>query len=94
MSAFLNFDNSFFMRTPPYVRLLGASEEGLKELTKGTVYDVLTKPSQIKALSVDAEKVFETECRATDIYTLSLKTPLEAGLEYKRKFLKTEEFIC
>ena len=91
MSAFLGFDNSFFMKTPPYVRLLGASEEGLKELKKGTVYDVLTKPSQIKTLSAESQKVFMTECRATDIYTLSLKTPLEAGLEYKRKFLKTEK---
>ncbi len=93
LSAFLGFDNSFFMRTPPYVRLLGASEKGLGELSKGTLYDVLTKPAQIKALSADAEKVFSAECRATDIYTLSLKSPLEAGLEYKRKFLKSEELI-
>ncbi|MBO4694182.1 MAG: nucleotidyltransferase family protein [Clostridia bacterium] len=93
LSAFLGFDNSFFMKTPPYVRLLGASNTGLDTLTKGVVYDVLTKPSQIKALGSDAEKVFDTECRATDVFTLTLKAPLEAGLEYKRKFLKTEDLI-
>ena len=81
-SAFLGFDNEFFMRTPPYVRLLGASGRGIDTLGKGVVYDVITKPSQIKSLGKDAQKVFEAECRATDIYTLSLKVPLEAGLEY------------
>ena len=91
LSAFLGFDNAFFMRTPPYVRLLGVSEKGLNALSKGVVYDILTKPSQIKELGIDARRVFETECRATDIYTLALKVPLEAGLEYKRKFLKPED---
>lgn len=91
LSAFLGLDNSFFMKTPPYVRLLGASGKGLDMLSGGTVYDILTKPSQIKNLGKDAQKVFETECRATDIFTLSLNVPLEAGLEYKRKFLKSED---
>lgn len=91
MSAFLGFDNSFFMKTPPYTRLLGVSEKGLDILSKGVMYDILTKPAQIKALGADAQKVFDTECRATDIYTLALKVPLEAGLEYKRKFLKSED---
>ena len=93
LSAFLGLDNAFFMRTPPYVRLLGASEKGLAELKRGTFYEVLTKPSQIKALGPDAQKVFGAECRATDIFALALKTPLEAGIEYTRKFLKSEDFL-
>lgn len=92
-SAFLGLDNEFFMKTPPYVRLLGASDKGIEALKGGYVYDILTKPAQIKALGGDAQKVFDTECRATDIFTLSLKVPLEAGLEYKRKFLKSEDLL-
>ena len=91
LSAFLGLDNEFFMRKPPYVRLLGASESGIAELSKGTLYEIITKPAQIKELGGDAQKVFDTECRATDIFTLALKVPLEAGLEYKRKFLKSED---
>ncbi|MBR5923523.1 MAG: nucleotidyltransferase family protein, partial [Clostridia bacterium] len=83
-------ENTFFMKPPPYVRLLGASKTGLEALAENAT-DTVTKPSQIKALGAEAEKVFETECRATDIFTLSMNVPLEAGLEYKRKFLKTEE---
>lgn len=90
LSAFLGFENTFFMKPPPYVRLLGASKTGLEALAENAT-DTVTKPSQIKALGAEAEKVFETECRATDIFTLSMSVPLEAGLEYKRKFLKTEE---
>lgn len=91
LSAFLGLDNSFFMKTPPYVRLLGASDAGIAALKNCAFYDIVTKPAQIKGLGADALKVFETECRATDIYTLALKVPLEAGLEYKRKFLKPED---
>ena len=93
LSAFLGFDNSFFMKTPPYTRLLGASEKGLEFLSKGIMYDIVTKPSQIKALGSDAKKVFDSECRATDIFTLALQTPVEPGLEYKRKFLKSEDLL-
>ncbi len=92
LSAFLNLDNSFFMRTPPYVRLLGFSSAGeaqLKALT--SLIPVVTKASQIKLLEADAQKVFETECRATDIYALALKKPAECGGEFKSKLLKTEE---
>ncbi|MBO7519684.1 MAG: hypothetical protein J6T73_02800, partial [Clostridia bacterium] len=67
--------------------------KGIEALKGGYVYDILTKPAQIKALGGDAQKVFDTECRATDIFTLSLKVPLEAGLEYKRKFLKSEDLL-
>ncbi len=94
LSAFLNLDGEFFMRTPPYVRLLGfslAGEAQLKALT--SLIPVVTKASQIKLLEPDSQKVFETECRATDIYALALKKRAECGGEYKSKLLKTEELI-
>lgn len=90
LSAFLNLDNYFFMKTPPYVRLLGASSKGIETLQKGSLFNIVTKPAQIKDLGCDAQKVFSAECRATDMFTLALNTPIEAGLEYKRKFLKSE----
>ena len=91
LSAFLGLDNKFFMKTPPYVRLLGTSSNGISALSKGTLFNIVTKPAQIKELGSDAQKVFAAECRATDMFTLSLKSPIEAGLEYKRKFLKSED---
>ena len=93
LAAFLGLDNSFFMKTPPYVRILGVSKRGLEILSKGTMLSTVIKPSGIKELGDDAKKVFYTECRATDIFTLSLKKPVEPGLEYKRKFLKSESLL-
>ena len=79
------------MKTPPYVRLLGASDSGIAALKKGSLFNIVTKPAEIRELGEDAHKVFLSECRATDMFTLALKTPVEAGLEYKRKFLKAKD---
>lgn len=94
LSAFLGFDSQFFMTTPPYVRVLGFSEQGLNHLKSPQgIIPVITRAAQIKELDADAIRIFETECRATDIYNLSLRHPLECGTEQKMKLLKTEELL-
>ena len=90
LSAFLGLNADYFMKPPPYARILGADKSGLSVIS-GSGDKVLTKAAEIKALGGDSRAVFDTECRATDIFTLALKAPAEAGLEYKRKFLKTED---
>lgn len=94
LSAFLEFDNTFFMRTPPYVRVLGFSERGMSHLKKPQgIIPIITRAMQIKLLDDEAQRVFETECRATDIYNLCLGNPLECGAEQRMKLLKKEELI-
>ena len=92
LSAFLGLDNQFFMTTPPYVRVLGFSEQGLSHLkTPQGVIPIITRASQIKELGSDAQKIFDIECRATDIYALAFSKALECGSEQRMKLLKTEE---
>lgn len=94
LSAFLEFDNTFFMTTPPYVRVLGFSEQGVSHLKKPQgIIPVITRAAQIKLLESDAQEVFDIECRATDIYNLCLGTPLECGAEQRMKLLKKEELL-
>lgn len=94
LSAFLSFDNRFFMTTPPYVRVLGFSETGMSHLKKPQgIIPIITRAAQIKLLEGDAQLVFDTECRATDIYNLSLNTPIECGSEQRMKILKKEELL-
>ena len=94
LSAFLGFDNQFFMTTPPYVRVLGFSNNGLEHLkTPQGIIPIITRALQIKNLDSDAQKVFETECRATDIYSLALGKPLECGTEQRMKIIKKEELL-
>lgn len=92
LSAFLGIDNSFFGKTPPYVRVLGFSPAGQAQLARipDEGKPIVTRAAEIKKLEADALAVFETECRATDLYALSLSKPQECGAEYKAKFLKTE----
>jgi hypothetical protein len=49
---------------------------------------VVLRSSDIEKLNPQAEYVFQMEARATDLYALSLNTPLECGLEYTRKIIK------
>ena len=94
LSAFLGFDNEFFMKTPPYVRILGFGKIGEAHLKKlVALIPVVTRTSQIKMLEKDSQKVFDTECRATDIYALSFLSPLECGIEQRTKLFKTEELL-
>jgi len=93
LSAFIGLDNSFFMKPLPYVRVLGFSKSGqeqLKFMTKSSEIPVITRAAQIKNLGATEQKIFETECRATDLFMLSLKTPGETGLEYTSKLIKKE----
>ena len=94
LSAFLGLDNQFFMTTPPYVRVLGFSEQGLSHLkTPQGIIPVITRALQIKNLDEDCQKIFDIECRATDIYNLCLGAPLECGTEQRMKILKKEELL-
>ncbi len=94
LSAFLELDGSLFMTTPPYVKILGVAQSGIKHLKElCSIIPIITTAAEAKKLTGTAKKVFETECRVTDIYSLSLTKPLECGLEYKSKLLKTEELL-
>lgn len=89
LSAVLGFDKKFFMRTPPYIRILGFSARGEEHIrTAVSIIPVVMRVSEIAKLDSDSRDVFETECLATDLYALCFSRPLECGLEYKYKLLK------
>ena len=91
--GFIGADNSFFMKRPPYIRVLGFNKCGeaqLKAGAKNSKVPVVIRVADIKQLDSGAQRVFETECRATDLFGLTLKKPLECGLEYISKIIKTE----
>ncbi len=93
LSALIGLDSTFFMKQPPYIRVLGFNKRGmalLKERSAGSAIPVVSRVSEIKQLSEPALKLFETECRATDLFALALPTPAPCGLEYTSKIIKTE----
>lgn len=93
LSAFIGLDNTFFMKPPPYVRVLGFNERGtalLKERSGRSETPVVTRVCEINKLPEPAKKLFETECRATDLFALALPKAAPCGLEYTSKIIKTE----
>ncbi len=91
LSAFLDIPAETFLTRPPYVRILGCSPAGENILQHhSSPVPVLTRAVDFKMLTGTAKTVFQTECRATDLYSLSLQTPQPCGVEYTMKFLKSE----
>ena len=96
LSAFLGIDSEWFLKQPPYIRVLGFNSRGeqiLKEKAKSCPVPVITRVSDYERfrgeiLKKSAARLFETECRATDLYALSLAKPLPCGIEYTSKIIK------
>lgn len=91
LSAFLQIDNSFFGKEPPYIKVLGFNKIGeqfIKQASKTAQSPIICRSKDIAPLDDFSKSVFDCECRATDIFALSTATPLPCGLEYTEKIIK------
>ena len=93
LSAFIGATKDYFMKPPPYVRVLGFNKTGkriLSERLSSAPAPVITRTADIEKLDSSAKAVFDTECRATDLYGLTVNNPLNCGIEYTRKIINLE----
>ena len=89
LSAYLRLDDEFFMKAPPYVRILGFNKFGERHLKEfKSTLPLIKRVAEISTLGKDAIKILETESRATDIFSLSLENPQTCGAEYTFKLIK------
>ena len=91
LSAFLGLDNHIFLKTPPYLRVLGFNKTGEEILRKQKINSpipIILRANEIEKLGTDAQYVFDAECRATDLYGLSLNKPICCGLEMTAPLIK------
>ena len=90
MSAFLKIDNSFYFKAVPYLRPLGFNSLGESVLKAAAKKEtpILSRASQIQDFDDFSQKVFKAEQNATDVFALTLKNPLPAGLDYTKKIIK------
>ena len=85
--AYLGLSISDRPEMPPYIRVLGMNETGrglLRDMSNVSDLPILTKPAHVRRMSVDAQKLFDLESRATDLYGLCLPTPPACGTEWTR----------
>ena len=92
MAAYLGLTADLAPETPPYIRVLGATEAGYDVLraakTGGCALPLLTRKGQADALDPAARALWEFECNATDLYGLFLPAPSPCGAEQTAGFVK------
>ncbi len=93
LSAFLGITLADRPPLPPYIRVLGFNRRGqelLKQMKHTCSLPILTKPAHAKALDGPARRLFEGECRYTDLYGLCFPAPLPCGLEWTTNPVRLE----
>ncbi|MDE5984581.1 MAG: nucleotidyltransferase family protein [Eubacterium sp.] len=74
----------------PYIRILGFNNTGkefLSRMKKNTVLPIVSRYADIDKLTDNGKKLFELECRCTDLYNLGYKSPLPCGTEQRTKII-------
>ena len=92
MAAFLGLSADLVPATPPYLRVLGATEAGYDVLRAakagGCALPLLTRKGQADTLTGDAKTLWEFECKASDLYGLFLPKIPPCGTELTAGFVK------
>lgn len=86
LRSFLGIEKGSYPDEPPYLRVLGFNENGkalLSKMKDKATLPIVTRTADIKRLSDDCKRLFETECRCTDLYNLGYKKPLPGNTEQR-----------
>lgn len=83
--AYLGLTQADRPEAPPYLRVLGMNETGralLREIGLRGVLPLLTKPAHVRRLPAPAQRLFDLEAHATDLYGLCLPQVPPCGTEW------------
>lgn len=90
LCAFLGITKQDVLAPVPYIRVLGFNGKGaalLKEMKEKSSLPVISKSSDVKNLDSCAQRVFELECIARDLFSLALPEPDVCGKEMTDKII-------
>lgn len=89
LRAYLGITRDFSFK-PPYIRVLGFNSRGreiLAYMKKVASLPIISRYADIKELDDNAKKLFELECRCTDLCALGFKKALPCGAEQKSQII-------
>ncbi|MGN1418944.1 MAG: nucleotidyltransferase family protein [Acutalibacteraceae bacterium] len=88
LRTFLKIPPEISREKPPFIRILAANQKGFEILAAcQKQIPVVTKHSDLKNLSSFANEVYQTECRASDLYALFSKKIRPCALEQTRPII-------
>lgn len=88
LSAFLGIDNSFFLKKVPYSRVLATNFQGLKYISQIKSENIILQVSELKNLDEFSNKIFDLECKISDVYNLSLEKAENSGSDFSQGLIK------
>ena len=91
LSAFLDQENYWCLKSVPYINVLGFTsigEQALKQIAKTTDVPFVFSGKANPALDTEAEMLFNKECERNDIYASLLKSPYPCGLDFSEGLIK------
>ncbi len=83
-----------YSRDVPYIRILGFNRKGreiLSKMKESAALPVISRHSDIKKLDEAGRRLYELECRCTDLYNLGYKKALPCGTEEKSQIVIIDE---
>lgn len=84
MCAYLSITAQLQSSPVPYIRILGANQKGREILSvagKTATLPILGTMAAINGLTETAQEIFQTECRASDLYGMMTKSILPCNME-------------
>ncbi len=90
LCALLGITDEYTNIPVPYIRVLGFNEKGaevLKQAKNTATLPIVSKSSDFKFLDDNAQKIFELECKARDIFSLCLPSAQVCGKEMTDKLI-------
>ena len=93
LSAFLGLDSFYFLRQPPYTKVLGFSREGeqlIKKAAPSSPIPFLLRSSDYQPLPEKAKNLWKLECCASDLYALAFNPVKPCGMEWTASLIKKE----
>lgn len=87
LKAYLGVTKDFSQEVP-YIRVLAFNDRGreiLAQMKKKADLPIISRYSDVSSLNKYGKKLFELECKCTDLYNLGYKNPLPCGTEQRSK---------
>lgn len=88
LSAYLGIDKRYFLKEPPYVKVLGLNTNCSKIIPSSSNKPIITRTMQINSQSDELKELLGLENRLNEIYALSLDRPNLYLNEMKQKLIK------
>lgn len=91
LSAFLDINNSYFLKPVPYINVLGFTklgEKALKHISATTKLPIIISCKANKALDKNTEILLNNECKRNNIYMSLLNNPQPCGTDFTNGIIK------